>query len=131
MPERLYELAGSRVFECAADGSPLKSTADALDLINMARSHQSNLLVIPASRLHDDFFRLRSGVAGEFIRKFVTYGLELAILGDVSCHINASAAFRDFVYESNKGTHPLFVTDADEGTAKLNRRHDRGPNRSE
>lgn len=58
MPERSYELAGTRIFECAAEGAPLKTTGDAIELISIARSYQANLLVIPTARLHDDFFRL-------------------------------------------------------------------------
>ena len=114
MPEGCYELAGTRIFECAADGAPVKSTGDALELISVARSNQASLLVIPAARLDDEFFRLRSGVAGEFLQKFVTYGLQLAIIGDISRHVNASTALRDFVYESNKGAHVWFLADTGE-----------------
>jgi hypothetical protein len=42
------------------------------------------LVIIPAQRLDPDFFRLRTGVAGEFVQKFVTYRLRLAVVGNVS-----------------------------------------------
>lgn len=66
-------------------------------------------MVIPAERFEDDFFRLRTGVAGAFLQKFVTYGVRVAILGDISRHLEASSALRDFVYESNRGRQIWFV----------------------
>ena len=66
-------------------------------------------MVIPAERFEDDFSRLRTGVAGAFLQKFVTYGVRVAILGDISRHLEASSALRDFVYESNRGRDIWFV----------------------
>lgn len=119
MPDRCFEIAGIRVFECAAEGEPVKRGSDALELMSAAWSSKADLLAIPVARLGEEFFRLRSGVAGEFVQKFVTYGLRLVIVGDVSRYVAASAAFRDFVYESNKGRHLWFVADTTELTAKL------------
>lgn len=72
--------------------------------------------------LSDDFFRLKSGLAGEIVQKFVTYGLRLAVVGDISSYTNGSKAFRDFVHESNKGMYVWFVADKHELAAKLNQR---------
>ncbi len=130
MPESCYELAGTRVFECAAEGVPLRSVAAALEFMSAARSHKASLLAIPVARLSDDFFRLRSGLAGEVIQKFVTYGLQLAVIGDISDHVKASAAFRDFVYESNKGGHVWFVNNVDELATKLRYFEEEGTARS-
>jgi hypothetical protein len=74
-----------------------------------------------AGLLGDDFFRLKTGVAGEIIQKFVTYGLRLAILGDISRYLTESSALWDFVYESNKGTHVWFVASHEELAEKLGR----------
>ena len=46
--------------------------------------------MIPVERLTQDFFRLKTGVAGEIIQKSLT-------------------ALRGFVYECNGGTHVWFV----------------------
>ena len=59
-------------FACAAEGKKLRSDRDAVDLIGEA--HGRDLILIPAERLDDDFFHLRTGVAGAFLQKFVTYG---------------------------------------------------------
>jgi len=43
------------------------------------------------------------------IQKFVNYRIGLAVVGDISAHIAASHALRDFVHESNQGAHLWFV----------------------
>ena len=67
------------------------------------------MIVIPAERIDEGFFRLRTGVAGAFLQKFVTYGRRVAILGDISQHVLESSALRDFVVEANRGDHVWFV----------------------
>ena len=110
MPDRTYELHGLRVFECAAEGAPPKTERDAAGLINTAWEHRARLVVLPVERLGDDFFRLRTRIAGEIIQKFVTYHLRLAIVGDISRYVDESSALRDFVYESNRGDQVWFVS---------------------
>ncbi len=121
MPDRCYEISGVRVFECAAEGAPLKTGGDAIEIISAARSENASFVAIPAARLSEDFFRLKSGVAGEFVQKFVTYGVRLVVIGDVSRYVESSAAFRDFVFEANKGPHLWFVEDDVQLAAKLRR----------
>lgn len=114
MPDRSYELHGLRIFECATEGTPLRSGRDATDLMSMAWEHRANLVVISAKRLGDDFFRLKTGIAGEIVQKFVNYHLRLAIVGDITRYLEESTALRDFVRESNRGNHIWFVTDLEE-----------------
>ena len=68
---RSYELHGVRVLECAVEGTRLRSDRDAVDLIGTAVEHRAALIVLPVKRLDDDFFRLRTRIAGEIIQKFV------------------------------------------------------------
>lgn len=62
---------------------------------------------------------LSTGMAGEILQKFVTYGIKLAIIGDYSMY--TSKPLRDFIYESNKGDHMFFTATEDEAIAKLSR----------
>jgi hypothetical protein len=94
-------------FVCALDGKKLRTDRDAVDLI--AEASGSDLIVIPVERLDPEFFRLRTGVAGQMLQKFVTYGRRVAIVGDISRQVEQSAALRDFVFESNRGDHVWFV----------------------
>lgn len=58
-------------------------------------------------------------LAGEIVQKFVYYRLNLAVVGDVSAHVEASTALRDFVREANRGRHLWFVGTAEEFAERL------------
>ena len=118
MTESLTTLQGLPILHCPAEGPPIRY-AQALDLIGDALGAGATWVTIPAARLGDDFFNLRTGVAGEVVQKFVTYQLCLAIVGDISTHMARSDALRDFVRESNRGRHVRFVENLAELEAKL------------
>jgi hypothetical protein len=88
----------------------LSRTQGLFDLIQEAFAQKASVLVVPVSRLDPAFFQLRSGLAGEFVQKIVNYQLKLAIVGDISAHVAASDAFRDFVKEANRGQTLFFVS---------------------
>ena len=102
-----------------ADGQVIASTNDAMDLIGNASYSGVALVVLPVARLHPEFFRLSSLLAGDILQKFVTYRVRVAIVGDISAHLASSEALRDFVWESNRGSHVWFLADDDEVRAKL------------
>lgn len=119
MIARYYDHDGIRIVELNADGPPLRTDSDAVDAISEAMEHQPGLIVIPTQRLDDDFFRLKTGVAGQVIQKFLTYGLRLVIVGDISKHLQESSVLRDFVYECNSGSNVWFVDGTEELRAVL------------
>ena len=92
-----------------AGGPVIASTDDAMDLIGNASYSGVGLVVLPVERLDPEFFRLSSGLAGDVLQKFVNYRVRVAIVGDISVHVGASDALRDFVWESNRGEHVWFV----------------------
>jgi hypothetical protein len=110
---------GVRVLRCAAEGPRLDGEQAALDLIGDAMGHEATLVAVPVARVADEFFRLRSGVAGEVMQKFVNYRVRLAVVGDVSHHIAESTALRDFVHETNNGGHIWFLPTYDALDARL------------
>jgi hypothetical protein len=120
MSDDVRELNGVPVLVCAADGPTIAGVQDALDLIGAAFTH-SDVVALPASRLSDDFFELRTGLAGEIMQKFVNYRIRLAIVGDVSERLEASAALRALVLESNRGRQIWFVPDLPALDAHLDR----------
>ncbi|MFB7505654.1 DUF4180 domain-containing protein [Streptomyces broussonetiae] len=107
----LETLHGTRVLRCASHGPLLDGERVALDLIGDAFGQDAELVAVPVQRVAEEFFRLRSGVAGAVVQKFVNYRLRLAVLGDISAHLGASEALRDFVYESNQGNQLWFLAD--------------------
>lgn len=114
------DLSGDvRVLYIDPEGPPILTSADASDLIGNAWSEEATVIAVPADRLHPDFFRLSSGVAGEIAQKIVNYRLTLAVIGDVTEWSEASDAFRDWVWESNRGQHIWFLPDEAALDAKL------------
>jgi Domain of unknown function (DUF4180) len=107
------------IYLCPAEGTRLRTDRDAVDLISEASG--AEMIVIPMERLDEDFFRLRTRVAGEFIQKFVTYHRRVAIIGDISGYVSESIALRDFVYEANRGHDLWFVTTRQELDQRLSR----------
>jgi hypothetical protein len=104
-------LGGKRVLFLADTGATLATERDVLDVIGATFGEEIDTVVIPARRLGPAFFDLKTGLAGAVTQKFVNYRLRLAILGDVSAHVAASRAFRDWVVESNRGASLWFLAD--------------------
>lgn len=119
MPDSITSINGTTTLICAADGDPLRTERDAVDLIGEALQHGATLVAIPAERLDDELFDLRTRLFGEFAQKFVNYRLRLAILGDIAHYVEQSTALRDFVYETNRGSQIWFVANPDELGEKL------------
>ncbi|MER0243620.1 DUF4180 domain-containing protein [Streptomyces sp. HSW2009] len=107
------------VLRCAAEGEPIRSEQDALDLIGDAGYQGAQWVVIPVERLDPAFFQLQTRIAGDIIQKFANYRLGLIVLGDITAHTATSTALRDFVRESNRGRQNWFLTDEDELEARL------------
>ena len=109
-------IGGVAVVQCQ---SPLVIDAQsALDLMASIRyAHHVTNIAIDKAAFSEDFFVLSTGMAGEILQKFVTYRMKLAIIGDYSNY--TSKPLRDFMYESNKGSHIFFVATLDEAMVKL------------
>lgn len=119
--DTLVHLSGVPVLACAPDGPVLRGDRDVVDLIAAALQHGADLVLVPAGRLTDEFFTLRTGLAGEIVQKFVNYRLRLAIVGDISRHVAGSSALRDFVSEANRGNQVWFVGTAQDLDQRLRR----------
>ena len=111
MSDTFLDLNGIQVYEVSAHGSELRTSQDAVDLMSAASERRAALIAIPVERLGDDFFELRTRLAGEITQKFVMYGARVAIVGDISQKIAASDSLAAFVRESNRGHDLWFVED--------------------
>jgi hypothetical protein len=119
MSGELIEIAGTHLHLCAPDGPVLRRETDAADLLGESYGSGAEWIVIPTSRLDDDFFRLSTRLAGAFLQKLVNYQCRVVILGDISHHLTTSGALRDFVREANRGRQVWFVRDMDELAERL------------
>lgn len=105
----------------AAHGPSLSSEQDALDLLGETYGLEIDMIAVPAERFAPGFFDLSTRQAGHFFQKLQNYQMRLAIVGDISAHTANSKALRDFVGETNRTGHHLFVTDARDLATALGR----------
>ncbi len=102
---------GITVYFVSHEGTHLSAEQDALDLLGEIYGTEAEMLVVPAERFAPGFFDLSTRQAGHFFQKLQNYQMRLAILGDISQHLAASKALRDFVGETNRVGHHLFAPD--------------------
>ena len=96
-----------KLSRCVLDaGVRIASVSDFLDLLVNC---PTDTVVMDRESLTDDFFDLKTGIAGEFLQKVSNYRKRLIILGDYRGM--TSKAFRDFMYESNKTGQVIFTDD--------------------
>jgi hypothetical protein len=102
----------------ASDEILLTDVQSSLDLMaSVGYETDCTRIVLNKSAVCEDFFQLRTRLAGEILQKFVNYHVKLAIVGDFSQY--ESKALRDFIYESNPGKHVFFVSDEKQAVEKL------------
>lgn len=86
----------------------IKDAQSALGLLGDAMfSTDCSGIIIDKSLIFQEFFDLSTKLAGEVFQKFTTYNFQLAIVGDFEQ--GSSDSLKDFIYETNKGRHILFV----------------------
>ncbi|WP_327269753.1 DUF4180 domain-containing protein [Streptomyces sp. NBC_01218] len=107
------------VFLCAPEGPAVEGEREALDLIGDAGYQGARWVVVPVERFGEDFFRLRTRVAGHIVQKFAQYGMGLVVFGDISRHTEGSSALTDFVRESNAGRQLWFLSDREQLAERL------------
>lgn len=74
-------------------------------------------IVLNKGAIDDAFFKLRTGIAGEILQKFINYRIKLAIVGDFSGY--GGTALGDFIGESNRGRDIFFVQTREQALEKL------------
>ena len=87
--------------ECLPGDGRLESEADALDLVAACGEHGTNLLMLHAENLTDDFYRLQSGLAGQVLLKFSNYRLRVAAV--LTPELVNQGRFREMALETNRG----------------------------
>ncbi len=74
-------------------------------------------VILNKSTICEEFFHLKTQLAGNIMQKFINYHMKIAIVGDFSVY--SSKSLKDFIYESNKGKDIFFVTNEKEAIEKL------------
>ena len=119
MPDTITTIENITVLVCDPEGPKIKSENDATNLIGEMFESGARWVVVPVERLTEDFFELKTRVAGDIIHKFVLYQRRLVVLGDITPYTSTSRSFRDFVYEANRGSQFWFLPDMEEFAKRL------------
>jgi hypothetical protein len=79
----------------------LQTEQDALDLVAACGENDTQRLLLLQQNLSDDFFRLRTGLAGTVLQKFANYFVSAAAV--VSPEKASLGKFGEMVTETNRG----------------------------
>jgi hypothetical protein len=117
MKINLLDINGVCIAEIVSDEIEIRDVQDALDILSECYSMGANSIIIDKKNIVPDFFDLKTGLAGEILRKFSTYRFKLAIIGDFS---NVSSkSLKAFINESNKTGDTCFVSSLEEAKERL------------
>lgn len=94
--------------------APIRKGADLLEVL---MNCPSDTAALKAEDLGEQFFELRTGVAGDMLQKVSNYKMRLIILGDFT--EVESQSLRAFISESNQRGQVIFTDTLDSAIAKL------------
>lgn len=101
MDYSVIEKNGKKYIECFSAKTPIQSEQDALDLIMVCGENNTNLLLIHSEALAENFFKLKTGIAGMILQKFVNYHLRTAVI--IHEELKITGKFKEMLAEAKKG----------------------------
>jgi hypothetical protein len=75
MGHTVVENDGKKYLEYLPDSAKLGAERDALDLVALCIENDTNQLMVHDAALGEDFFDLRTGLAGAILQKFISYNM--------------------------------------------------------
>lgn len=119
---RIDQKNGSKVAIVECSEILIRNVQDALDLMaTIYHIHESNKIVIHQSNITEEFFDLKTRLAGDILQKYVNYHIKLAVLGNFEVY--SSNSLKDFIYECNKGGQVFFLEDEQSAIQALHSLH--------
>lgn len=117
MRYEIIEIDNKKYIELISTTEPLTTENDALDLIALCWEHETTALLIHYATLSEDFFKLKTKVAGNIIQKFINYGIKAATI--VPLETIQKGRFKEMALETNKGNHFRLYESKDEAVKWL------------
>ena len=102
---------GDRKYVEAAPDYMISDEQEALDLAAFCWEQETQFLLISHSNLTDDFYNLRTGLAGSVLQKFANYRIRAAAVIDP---LKVSGRFGELVNELNRGRDFRVFAEKDE-----------------
>lgn len=93
----------------------IQSALDFIGTVNFEA--RCDRVILNKAAISEDFFNLKTRLAGEIIQKFVNYHMKIAIVGDFSLY--TSQSLKEFIFESNNGKDIFFLSNEQQAVDKL------------
>ncbi|MCM3342014.1 DUF4180 domain-containing protein [Paenibacillus sp. MER TA 81-3] len=106
MEINMNEQNGSKVAVISSDSVIINNVNDALDLMGNVRYNGCDKILVRKEHLTEDFFELKTKLAGDILQKYTNYHIIIAIVGEFESY--GSKSLNDFIYECNHGTRVFF-----------------------
>lgn len=81
----------------------LSSEQDVLDYISTCMENDIYTIMLESNVLSEDFFNLKTGLAGMALQKFINYHIKVAVILENEEKYNDR--FREMIIEANKGSN--------------------------
>ncbi len=117
MQIQMHKQSEFSIAEVTGSGVLVQSDKDVLDLLGSFYPEVVEGVILHEANLPQEFFALRTRLAGEILQKFVQYRTKVAIVGEFDKY--ESKALADFIYECNKGSQVFFASSQEEAVARV------------
>lgn len=107
MNYRLVEHAQNQYVECLPGDGRIENESDALELVAACGEYLTHRLLLYAENLAEDFFNLRSGLAGEVLQKFANYRIKTAAV--LPPELVNQGRFREMALEANRSNQLFHI----------------------
>lgn len=103
MNYRVINKNNNKYIEFASDLMKLSSEQDVVDCISICMENDIYTIILHSNVLSEDFFNLKTGLAGMALQKFINYHVKVAIIIEEAEKLNDR--FKEMIMEANKGNH--------------------------
>jgi PadR family transcriptional regulator, regulatory protein AphA len=100
MEYRIVETHGKRYIEGLPGPEKVAGEREALDMVSICVGNETNLLILHAENLTEDFFNLRTRVAGDILLKFSNYHIICALI--LTPELVGQGRFAEMAGEANR-----------------------------
>lgn len=97
MESVLCTLNGVKYIDLSGSDTMIRTEGDLNEFLGLCYYHDTNIFLLDKKNLSNEFFNLKSGLAGAAMQKFANYGVKAAIL--LAQDVEPSPRFKELIYE--------------------------------
>jgi hypothetical protein len=100
---RVVNKSNIKYIEFVSEAWKLSSEQDVVDCISICMENVVYTIMFPSNVLSEDFFNLKTRLAGMALQKFINYHVKVAVIIEDEERYNDR--FKEMIMESNKGNN--------------------------